>query len=460
MESKESTSNTEASQKFAEIKPMTFDEVAAVIRSRDSKKLKEVIDEGRVSDINMKNENLQSLLMVACRIVLCATIECVRVLLDHNADIHYQTDSDSVLKCACLGRHGDVLSLIIERGVTLSDSIILHLFESENIVRSTEIATIFVQHIEDVNWEEGHLNFVLQAIRFENWTIFDLLIERGAYFRFVYPDPPKIIAREGETVTVGAREGITVIIGRHMTPESAPRAYLEGALRIASRGGHMDDVQRIVEHGITVDALICALCAAVQGNHLEIAEYLLNNGADYNSVARTCYHSAWIYACQRGSPDMVRMLLDRGADPNAVDDKEQSPLKAALSHPEVLRMLLEHGADPNRRGSNGFTVLLEVLQCRKVCMPALTLLLEYGADPNQDPANTGYTLLMLASFGHHINIMRVLLEHGADVTRVNEDGNTVVDMLWRSPEDDEMRELCTHYIDCNKPGATPVPTLK
>lgn len=57
---------------------MTFDEIAAIIRTDNSEKLSEILVAERVGDINMRSNNdFQSLLMVACKV---GSIDCARVL--------------------------------------------------------------------------------------------------------------------------------------------------------------------------------------------------------------------------------------------------------------------------------------------------------------------------------------------------------------------------------------------
>jgi uncharacterized protein len=64
-----------------------------------------------------------------------------------------------------------------------------------------------------------------------------------------------------------------------------------------------------------------------------------------------------------GHPEAVRLLLDRGADPNAVATSEQigpvQPLHsaAAAGGLDSVRLLLEHGADVDARQGGGFTAL-------------------------------------------------------------------------------------------------------
>jgi ankyrin repeat protein len=64
-----------------------------------------------------------------------------------------------------------------------------------------------------------------------------------------------------------------------------------------------------------------------------------------------------------GHAQAVRLLLDAGADPNAVGTSEQigpvQPLHsaAATGRLECVRLLLAHGADVNARQGGGFTAL-------------------------------------------------------------------------------------------------------
>ena len=121
-----SNRTTRVTNKSTKSNFMSFDEVAAIIQSGDSKKLRAIIKGGRVSDINMLggNRHSTSLLMVACT---CGSIECARVLLDHDANINFHTKSMSVLKSACISGNVDILILLIEFGVIVNDNIIFKL---------------------------------------------------------------------------------------------------------------------------------------------------------------------------------------------------------------------------------------------------------------------------------------------------------------------------------------------
>lgn len=54
-------------------------------------------------------------------------------------------------------------------------------------------------------------------------------------------------------------------------------------------------------------------------------------------------------AAYHGQLDAVRVLLERGADPNRLNDKHQSPLAGVVfkGEDEVVRVLLAAGADPD-----------------------------------------------------------------------------------------------------------------
>jgi len=99
-----------------------------------------------------------------------------------------------------------------------------------------------------------------------------------------------------------------------------------------------------------------------------------------------------VYAIYHSPLDFIRVLLEIGADPDVDDGDGFPPLIAALSClrpvpgstgrgdvPEVLRLLLAFGADPNQRGINDYTPLH--MAVGEGHLPSVLLLLEAGADP-------------------------------------------------------------------------------
>src|SRR5579859_4542752 len=73
-----------------------------------------------------------------------------------------------------------------------------------------------------------------------------------------------------------------------------------------------------------------------------------------SSLGETPLH----YAATFGNPDAVRVLLERGADPNARNRAGATPLIYGAYNFEKSRLLVEKGADVNARAQNGTTPLM------------------------------------------------------------------------------------------------------
>jgi ankyrin repeat protein len=169
-----------------------------------------------------------------------------------------------------------------------------------------------------------------------------------------------------------------------------------------------------------------ALQTAVRHRHLDIVRLLLEFGADVN--AATEGESAALFValhCGNLNFDLVRVLVEAGADVNARDRVNNVPLTSAFRwHQDalpVVELLLAHGADVNARTQQGRTPLDKAVLY--LASPAIDhvrmieTLLRYGANPNPprgDGQAPGSPLCMVVSSGN-VRVARLLIEAGADV---------------------------------------------
>lgn len=123
-------------------------------------------------------------------------------------------------------------------------------------------------------------------------------------------------------------------------------------------------------------------------------------------------------AVRDGSVDRVARLLE--ADPaqvNARDDQGSTPLIHAAMYGDeaVVRLLLEKGADPNAKNDTGVTALMQVTNS----VAKARELLEAGAEVNAQSGIGNTPLIRAAVFWDGMPLVRLLLEHHADVNLGN-----------------------------------------
>jgi len=129
-------------------------------------------------------------------------------------------------------------------------------------------------------------------------------------------------------------------------------------------------------------------------------------------------------ALNQNRPDTARWLIHRGASVNIPIERGLTPMGMALHREdrEMVRLLLDHGADANA-ASHGYSPLQTAAGYDLVGIAAL--LLEFGANL-EGRDGTGSTALMLAAINGRTHMARFLLRQGADVNALNNEDWTAL----------------------------------
>ena len=194
------------------------------------------------------------------------------------------------------------------------------------------------------------------------------------------------------------------------------------------------------------------LMEAVKYGKKDMTKFLLEKGADPNMEG----FGGWLplhEAARNVDPDIFLLLLDGGAEPNetgrlwhaattgdikkveqfldsgSVDVNHRFGDKTALwqsmskRHEDVVRLLLERGADPNTPGNEYDHTPLHGaagLGSKEL----VEMLLNAGADPMDQDEDTGSTPLHSAVYARSCEVIQILRDHGADPNKEDNTGDT------------------------------------
>jgi hypothetical protein len=124
-----------------------------------------------------------------------------------------------------------------------------------------------------------------------------------------------------------------------------------------------------------------ALVKAAIKKDLEGIKKALAAGANPNASSKVLGDGPSIVPLARETPEYVRALLAKGADPNSARKDGDSPLITAtiVGNEPVVKLLLDKGANPDHQNGAGYTALSEAVHQGNVAI--VKLLLDKGAKP-------------------------------------------------------------------------------
>ncbi|KAM3195765.1 hypothetical protein ACQJBY_071748 [Aegilops geniculata] len=196
--------------------------------------------------------------------------------------------------------------------------------------------------------------------------------------------------------------------------------------------------------------------AACKGS-LEICKFLVEeSGLDVDSASKTG-ETPMVYAALAGKVQVMRYLLDHGADPAVHGDNGSTPLHYAAEegHCEAVRLLLSKGVPVDPVDHRGAPLHLAVAKHR---VEVVKVLLEHGADPNK-LVNHILTPLLMAVIRKSLKCMKLLIEAGADLNARGNSGPTPLTQAVDDGFTDFVKLLLEAGADPNIPsehGAIPV----
>jgi ankyrin repeat protein len=326
---------------------------------------------------------------------------------------------------------------------------------------------------------------LLWAVHTDQPELVGLLLEAGADVEITnrYGVGPASLAAENGNPAILERLLQAGVYADHSLPGG------ETLLMTAARTGEPETVRTLLAHGADPNLREMtrgqtALMWAAAHNNAAAIQVLAEQGADINaktdnpspSPGRTFAYAPptgftpLMFAVRAGHIDATRVLLDAGADVNGIVSDGQSALVVAAANAnwELAAYLLDHGADVTQAGA-GWNALHQTVRTRRMnvgfgtpgpfssgtldSIDLIRMLLAAGVDVNVRMTRNGMrdgqrnrfnrlgaTAFMLAAKVTDVEVMRLLLEAGADPTIPTADGTTTLMVaaglaIWNPGED-------------------------
>ncbi|KAJ6579249.1 ankyrin repeat-containing domain protein [Mycena vulgaris] len=197
-----------------------------------------------------------------------------------------------------------------------------------------------------------------------------------------------------------------------------------------------------------------ALCAAAYCGHPNMVELLIKKGADPN-IRGGVYGTALQAASLKGHKVVVQLLIDKGAKVNWKGGEDGTALHAASvgGHQAIVQLLIENGADVNMHSESSQCATALQAAAGEGHESVVLLLIDNGADVNAQGGESG-TALQAASERGHKAVVQLLLAEFADVNMLGGYCGQALQAASARGKRDVFRLLILHGANVNAQGGS------
>ncbi|EMT67993.1 Ankyrin-1 [Fusarium odoratissimum] len=254
------------------------------------------------------------------------------------------------------------------------------------------------------------------AIDWASGETVEFLLEHGASIEDEDPENRRALDMAASWGSFTALE--IILQQKDLTPENANTPLI-----LAISMGDLGMVKLLIEHGATIDKREAPPDEGWSRTP-HIVQYLLEKGADPN--ARDSDDIPVIGAAvDGGHTNMVKWLVEASAEVNVTYfEAKSTPLHEATAYPEMVRLLLQHGADISKVNAYSRTALNYAI-CANSLAAVQIMLEETKAKSDLGAANIEPDLRAAVSSGW-TEVVEALLEAGADVNAVDEENKSLL----------------------------------
>lgn len=337
-------------------------------------------------------------------------IKCVRLLIRYSADITATLDDKPALWYAASREHLEICQMLLEAGA-------------------------------DPDQFPNGFQFVLEAATSSTLSSAELLklVELLISSSTEADNNPEMSQRQGSALAIAARLGSQELVKHLLNQGVMPDSGEDGTpspLYLASFHGHAGIVDLLIQRGSAVNKTAekdwTPLHAAYDSPH--IVKILLSHGADVDAVSGsgTIVH----LAAKHEKTEVLSMILQHRPrpDPETLTDYEAHEdvtalcIACILGHADIIRLLLQNGANMNHKTRDGaFPLMLSIDSATEDNISAIQTLLEFCPDLTQvdDNGNTGLHRIKETT---PLAVIRDLYTVGFSAGIVNNRGDSVLSL--------------------------------